>query len=427
MTGTDSPVRADNELMPLLARIDAAGSDDGSTNPPEISQERADSLLAAIVWSRLAEPGDRTAGELAGVLGPAELLRLVSIGTSARRIIAAVRERSDEPDIDQRSVTAGLRRWLPRLDRAATLDDLERSSNAGYTILFPGDRRWPQRLDDLQQSIPAALWVRGDHRLLASPSAAVVGARASTGYGEHVTSELVDGMGRAGYTIVSGAAYGIDAVAHRTALAIEAPTVAVLAGGLDRPYPEAHRQLLDRIATSGAVCSEMVPGSSPTRWRFLQRNRLIAALTEATIVTEAGMRSGSLNTAGHAAEMGRPLGAVPGPVTNAASTGCHRLLREYGATLITGTADALELLGTPEPLDGDASNELPQRLPELHRRVLDALPLRGARTLLDVSRRAGLSLDEARGTIAELELLEFVRRRETPGGEEVTWSLERRE
>ena len=137
-----------------------------------------------------------------------------------------------------------------------------------------------------------------------------------------------------GFTIVSGAAYGIDGMAHRAALASGGTTVAFLAGGVDRFYPLGHEALLGRIAEQGAVVAELPCGSAPTKWRFLQRNRLIAAATEATIVLEAGMRSGSLNTAGHAAALGRPLGAVPGPVTSPASAGCHRLLREYDAVCV---------------------------------------------------------------------------------------------
>ncbi|WP_244302846.1 DNA-processing protein DprA [Leucobacter coleopterorum] len=154
---------------------------------------------------------------------------------------------------------------------------------------------------------------RGDTSLLKQTSLAVVGARACTSYGTYVTADLVGGVCASGITIVSGAAYGIDAVAHRAALAAEAPTIAVLAGGVDRPYPSAHGSLLEKIALTGAVCSEVVPGTAPTRWRFLQRNRIIAALARATLVTEAGLRSGSLNTAGHSAEIGRPSERFPAP------------------------------------------------------------------------------------------------------------------
>ncbi|MDF2576486.1 MAG: dprA, partial [Agromyces sp.] len=167
-------------------------------------------------------------------------------------------------------------------------------------------------------------------------SIALVGARAATGYGEHVTMEASAGLVDRGFAIVSGGAYGIDGMAHRAALASRGVTVAFLAGGVDRFYPLGHEALLARIADTGAVVSELPCGSAPTKWRFLQRNRLIAAAADATVVLEAGMRSGSLNTAGHAAALGRPLGAVPGPVTSPASAGCHRLLREFDAVCVVG-------------------------------------------------------------------------------------------
>ena len=427
MTSAHSPVQADDELRQLLTRVNTEADAEPGTPSTDITPERAELLLAHIVWSRLAEPGDRTAGALIQTLGAVEALRLLSTGVGPGRILAAMHEHTGESEVHRRSISAGLKRWLPRLDRGATREDLTLSIAAQTHVLVPGDTDWPERLADLGEGAPVSLWVRGDRTRLTAPSFAIVGARAATGYGEHVTSEIADGVGRAGYTIVSGAAYGIDAVAHRTALATGAHTVAVLAGGLDRPYPEAHRQLIEQIAASGAVCSEMVPGSSPTRWRFLQRNRLIAALTNATLITEAGVRSGSINTAGHASEIGRQLGAVPGPITSAASAGCHKLLREYGATLVTNTNDALELVAHSSPVPASAEVNEISRQPELHRRMLDALPLRGTRSLADTARWAGVSMEEARRAFIELELLGFIRRHETPHRGEVAWSLQRRE
>ena len=198
-------------------------------------------------------------------------------------------------------------------------------------------------MDDLGRHAPLGLWVRGRVDVLAgnSPSIALVGARAATGYGEHVAdARRRPDSSIAGSSIVSGGAYGIDGMAHRAALASGGTTVAFLAGGVDRFYPIGHESLLTRIASStGAVISEVPCGTAPTKWRFLQRNRLIAAASDATVVLEAGLRSGSINTAGHAAALGRPLGAVPGPVTSPASAGCHRLLREYDAVCVVD-ADA---------------------------------------------------------------------------------------
>jgi DNA processing protein len=209
-----------------------------------------------------------------------------------------------------------------------------------------------------------------------------------------VATELAAGAAAAGVVIVSGAAYGIDGAAHRGALASGGVTVALLAGGVDRPYPAGHTDLLRRITAQGAVVAETPCGTAPSKWRFLARNRLIAALSDATVVVEAGMRSGSLNTAAHAATLGRPLGAVPGPVTSAASAGCHRLLREFDATCITRVHDALELLGFEAR---DPSREpVPDR--DLSR-LLDAASARTSRDAAELARLSGLSVREAEARI----------------------------
>ncbi|MFA5607257.1 MAG: DNA-processing protein DprA [Leucobacter sp.] len=417
-------IRADAELQARLAPL--------LPDETEPSTAELDAALARVIWSRLAEPGDAVAGQLVAALGASAAVDLVASGAGARHICDAAGD-TTEVTLDARRVAAGLKRWLPRLDRAATLEDLVRGAESAMMLIAPGSALWPVQLDDLGDHAPLLLWVRGNPQRLSDRGLAVVGARACTGYGAHVTAELAEAACSAGASIVSGAAYGIDAVAHRTALASEASTVAVVAGGADRPYPAAHTQLLQQISTVGAICSEMVPGSAPTRWRFLMRNRVIAALATATLVTEAGMRSGSLNTAGHTAELGRSLGAVPGPVTSAASSGCHRLVREYGAELITNGEQVRELLGvdrlTADELDepratADTGGE---RRSPTHRRVIDALPLRGARTAEEVARLAGLAPDEARAALAELELLGAVARRETPGELGTGWVLLRRE
>ncbi|MBL3698255.1 DNA-processing protein DprA [Leucobacter luti] len=406
----------------------AAGESEG-----DISPERAEALLARLVWARLVEPGDAVAGTLIAALGAAPLLSLLVAGRSGRAICDRARA-AGANDLDERAVAAGVRRWVPRLDRAACLADLDRGIAGQMRILTPETPAWPVALNDLGAHAPLALWVRGHPARLAAPKLAIVGARACTGYGAHITAELASAAGAAGVTVVSGAAYGIDAAAHRAALAAAHPTIAVLAGGADRSYPSAHRTLLERIAATGAVCSELVPGAAPTRWRFLQRNRLIAALARATLVTEAGLRSGSLNTAGHAAALGRPLGAVPGPITSAASSGCHLLLREYGADLVTNEEELRELLELPRaglpgegPAGGDAPPAGSARQPPLHRRIIDALPLRGRRSTAEVARRAGVELAEARGALAELALLGHVAQGETPGPEGDEWALQRRE
>lgn len=389
-----------------------------------MTQQRANALLARMAWSRICEPGDGTAGGLVQHLGPEAALALLIEGVSAVKLRAIAHEAGFEMSV--RTAQESLGRWLPRLDRAATVGDLERAVEKKLHVVVPGDVAWSPALDDLGLHAPMTLWVRGSLTHLARQSLSVVGARAATGYGTHVTSELVSGVCATGITIVSGAAYGIDAVAHRTALALDSPTIAVLAGGADRPYPRAHEQLLGRISEAGAVCSEMVPGSAPTKWRFLMRNRLIAALSQATLITEAGVNSGSINTAGHASQLGREIAAVPGPVTSAASAGCHKLIREYGATLVTNAREVCELIGVNEEqalfgVDSQRSG----REHSWHVRVLDAIPLRGSRETHEIARLAGFTVEQAMNVLVELELLGRVKRQEQPGEASLKWMIVR--
>jgi DNA processing protein len=211
--------------------------------------------------------------------------------------------------------------------------------------------------------------------------------------------------------VVSGGAYGIDGAAHRAALAVGGLTVALLAGGADRAYPVGHSQLIGRIAEDGVVVSEVPCGSTPTKWRFLQRNRLIAALTSATVVVEAGWRSGSLNTAAHASALSRGLGAVPGPITSAASAGTHRLLREFGAECITSAADVRELLGIGAAPGRAAPGNAPlgrgggERPPtDDAMRVRDALSTRVWRDADDLGQRTGMARDEVEAILGLLHL-----------------------
>jgi DNA processing protein len=243
-------------------------------------------------------------------------------------------------------------------------------------------------------------------------SVSMVGSRAATGYGAHVAGEIAADLGERGWAVVSGGAYGIDAAAHRGALATGAVTIAVLACGVDYPYPAGHADLFATIAEHGLVISEWPPGRQPARLRFLVRNRTIAALSCGTVIVEAGERSGALNTARHAAQLGKPLMAVPGPVTSAQSAGCHRIIREWNATCVTRADHIIEMLsplGTPETLTGTATGTAPpSRSPEPatadaapsrdeldtdSARVLDALPARGAAGTSTIAAEAGVDLD----------------------------------
>jgi DNA processing protein len=236
---------------------------------------------------------------------------------------------------------------------------------------------------------------------------AVVGARACTEYGEQVTRELAVGCADRGITVVSGAAFGIDAAAHAGALAAGGATVAVLASGVDRPYPRGNVPLIERIVAEGLLVSEVPPGSSPTRNRFVSRNRVIAALAGATVVVEAGWRSGATITAGVAADLGRSVGAVPGPVTSPASVGCHRLLRD-GVTCVTSPGEVAELV---DPFDAAAGQqlELPARpyddLSPVDLRVYDALPLGRGAPLPSIAAVAGLDTPAVLASLGRLDLL----------------------
>lgn len=301
---------------------------------------------ARIAWSTFIEPGDKIAGLLISSFGAREALSLIFGDASAHEITDGLECSGEERHGVFSDISDALQRWQPRLSIGHIESVTEHAIGIGAYVMTPGSQLWPQGLNDLQHHAPVVLWARGREDVAAhfSHSIATVGARASTGYGEHVTSILVNELVQNGWAIVSGAAYGIDGMAHRSALSCGGTTMAYLAGGVDRFYPSGHEALLGKITSHGLVLSEVPCGATPTKWRFLQRNRLIAASTQATIVVEAAWRSGSLNTANHAASLGRPLGAVPGPVTSVTSAGCHRLLQEYDAQCVTNAHDVLQLV-----------------------------------------------------------------------------------
>ncbi|MBT2485739.1 MULTISPECIES: DNA-processing protein DprA [unclassified Microbacterium] len=352
--------------------------------------------VARAAWTVIAEPGDAVAGHLIAELGARAALEF-ALGDFPGALSA--------PDagpgtVAHRALADARARWRPRADPRSVRDALRGACEVDATFLIPGDQNWPVSLDDLGAHAPIALWVRGRSELLvADPRVAIVGARASSAYGDHVAAELAGDLAATGAVVVSGGAYGIDGSAHRAALGVQGSTVAFLAGGVDRAYPAGHQALLRNISEQGAVVSEPPCGTAPTKWRFLARNRLIAALGSATVVVEADWRSGSLNTAGHAAALGRPLGAVPGPVTSASSAGCHRLLREYDAQCVTSAAEVRELWGGR---DGSATTSTaadPDRV-----RLLDAMSARSRVPVSELARRSGLAPDRVRAILGVLEL-----------------------
>ncbi len=371
---------------------------------PGLTADEIEECFARSCFTGIAEPGDRIAGQLVGALGASTALSMLVDGWSSRRIAdAAV---VADSGVDSEEVDNALERWKPRLKSELALIALRQAARYSVKLLTPTSLCWPPGLDDLGHHAPIALWLRGNQSTMDSTarSIALVGARAATGYGEHVTMEASAGLVDRGYTIISGAAYGIDGMAHRAALASSGQTIAFLAGGVDRFYPSGHDALLTRIVEKGAVVSELPCGSPPTKWRFLQRNRLIAAASQATIVLEAGWRSGSLNTAGHASSLGRPLGAMPGPVTSAASAGCHRLIRDFDAVLVTTAAEMAELAPTDDQHGEAVSDFRPDAVSSTGVRVIDALSARTPRSIEDIAARAGLSFSGVQAELGSLEL-----------------------
>ena len=381
---------------------------------------RDDDRVARATWSALVEPGDPAAGALVRMLGPRASLDWVARAGRGAPDWSAL---PGLPGSDRMRLAGVARRWTARgdgLDPDAMLVDLER---AGGALVVPGDDGWPAGLDDLGDAAPFVLWCRGTLPG-GRPAVAVVGSRASTSYGERVACDLGGGLVKRGVPVVSGGAYGIDAAAHRGAIVGGGPTVVVLAGGVDRGYPAGNVRLFEEaVATGGAVASEVPPGSLPTKSRFLQRNRLIAAMTGATVVVEAAWRSGALSTAHHAADLLRPVGAVPGPVTSVASAGCHRLLREGAAVCVTDVDEVVELLpggpgrgaGADDPGGGGGGLVGPddtEWLDPLCRQVHDALGLRAGAAAEVVAERVGVGVGEARGALGLLELAGLATRRD---------------
>ncbi|MGV8895865.1 MAG: DNA-processing protein DprA [Rhodoglobus sp.] len=362
--------------------------------------------FARAAWSGITEPGDSIAGEMIAVLGaPAALTAIIDHWP-----VETIHDRLRSTNISGEDIATALDRWTPRLVSGPTLIALRQAARFGARLRVPADESWPTGLADLGPSGPLALWTRGTEEAFASlgRSIALVGARAATGYGEHVTMEASAGLVDRGYAIVSGAAYGIDGMAHRAALASHGHTVAFLAGGVDRFYPSGHDALLGRIVEHGMAISELPCGSQPTRWRFLQRNRLIAAASLATVVIEAGWRSGSLNTANHALSMSRPVGAVPGPVTSAASAGCHKLIREGQVMCVTNADEMAELAPLDDRVEPAGQVSLPESPSASSNptgtRVTDAMSVRSPREVSDIAARSGLAIADVRAELGRMQL-----------------------
>ncbi|WP_328397608.1 DNA-processing protein DprA [Nocardia sp. NBC_00416] len=343
------------------------------------------------------------------VLGPCPALTALIDSVGVREAARAVRERSLPPIL--RAATERRR----ELDLAAR--DLETIRALGGRLVTPDCAEWPAwRMLGLAQltpgrdpdgAVPLVFWVRGDRNLaeLTERSLAVVGARCSTGYGDRVAGAVAGDLAVHGWTVVSGAAFGIDGMAHRAALAVGGATIAVLACGPDRPYPAQHDRLLARIAETGLVVSEYPPGTDARKHHFLARNRLIAALSDGVLVIEAGMRSGARNTVKWARRIGRPALAVPGSVDSAASAGCHRMIRDGEAVLVTCAQEVIAET-TPLHLPLIAGADVPgaRELRDEETRVLAVLPDTGGRWPHEICAATGLSPAEVRAALVALDL-----------------------
>lgn len=350
----------------------------------------ADDRAARLRLARLAEPGDQQLGELVASDGAAAVLDRIEASDPLLPHVQHYRSRWEEPPVDSDALGA-----------------------VGARFVIPEDSEWPTQLNALGAAAPLGLFIRGqDLRLAAIRSVAIVGARAATQYGLHVASELASGLADRGWTVVSGGAYGIDAAAHRGAMNCGGATVAVLACGVDVSYPRGNSSLFERIPDEGGcLVGELPLGTHPTKPRFLQRNRLIAALTRATIVVEAADRSGALNTATYCRQLGRQLLAVPGPVTSAMSAGCHRLLRDdEPARLITGADEIIEEvgpIGALAPLPQVSSN-VRDGLDPVSLRVLEAVPAGTAWGIAKIAREAGLEAGLVSGVMLRLTVTGLV-------------------
>jgi DNA processing protein len=368
--------------------------------------------LARVALACLFEPGSRALHELVAAQGPAGALAAIADGSADPALVEAATSRlpSGEP---------------LRLAEAV----LARTVRLGARLVVPEDDEWPTQLGDLRLISrdtgnridrdtypPTCLWVRGGWPLgeTLERSVAVVGSRASTAYGNHAAMELGYGLANRGWAVISGGAYGIDAAAHRGALSAGGVTAAVLACGVDRAYPAGHASLFERIVEEGLLISEWPPGADPHRYRFLVRNRVIAAVTRGTVMVEANARSGARQTLGRAAALHRPVMVVPGPITSAMSVGCHLAIRS-GARLVTCYEEVLEEVGRIgddlAPVARGPEDARDRLAPELAR-VLDAVPLRRAADPGQIAASAGISLREALRALPLLQAGGFVVERE---------------
>ncbi|MDR1215015.1 MAG: DNA-processing protein DprA [Propionibacteriaceae bacterium] len=348
-----------------------------------------DERQARLGLAAAGEPGDARLADLVTRHGAVELWRHLRRGPGQ----SALARRAQTVD-------------LPAL--------IDQTAALGQRFVVPGDDEWPDRLGDLVRcsgvdsgGAPLGLWLAGPGRLdrLVEQAVAMVGARASTAYGEHIATDLAAGLAERGHGVVSGGAYGIDGASHRAALAVGGATLAIMAGGLGQLYPAGHIRLLERIRDEQVLVSEHPPDRRPSRSRFLARNRLIAALGLATVVVEGSVRSGAANSARWALALGRPVLAVPGPVTSATSATPHRLIRDQEAVLVATVEDVLEAISPLDPARAVGPVQPSQwwdGLSEPERAVYEEIPGRGDITVDELAERSGETVVELIGRLSRL-------------------------
>lgn len=369
---------------------------------------------ARAALSRVIEPRDTIGHVLIMALGPVASWEIVATGRTLRgeEALALTRAVQRAPEEVHGTLGSAAERWKARASVVDIDSDRRALEDVGGWLCIPEDDDWPHQLDLLGLQAPVALWGRGRRSDLSrwpTDAVAIVGSRDVTGYGRSVTFDLAGALAARGRTIVSGGAYGVDEAAHRAALATgvgAVPTVAVMAGGVDRLYPRGNQELLERVCVEGAVISESPPATMPARYRFLDRNRLIAAMSAATVLTESRWRSGAQNTAHHADRLSKPVGAVPGSIHSAASAGCHRLIREGAAVLVS---DVEEVLGMLAPLGAVAEPAPAEQLQifdglsQQDRMLADALPVTGGSSIDALAATSGLPVRRLLGALRRLE------------------------
>ena len=373
----------------------------------EYSKDRALELAAAGCIAMITEPGDRMAGALARSLGRLELVELLIEGLVTSSVVSALSQAGELESCrqsfgDLESTLADSRqRWLPRVSKSRLEHLFTQSAALKLQLVTNEQVHWPRGLNDLQDSAPAMLFVEGNHKAMSSldDAVSIVGSRAASTYGIQVTKRLVSELAQAGRATVSGGAIGIDAQVHLSSVEQKLTTIAVMAGGMDRKYPKANFPLFTRVRERGALISELPPGVAPTRWRFLQRNRLIAALTPTTVVIEAGIRSGSIRTANNALELDRALLAVPGSILAGTSLGANGLIAENKALPLCDLKQFAT--GQQQLIESEAESSIAKRAKDAIRE------LRSAKQF-EISKCAGLTDFEAEIALLDLKRLGVV-------------------